>query len=220
MNKRPLRGTPPDPPPPTLVFIPYKQSLRHRPWYSQSNDLWAAAMHANPLCDILSIGGCFTGPWTVTRSSLRMLRRVAAFCGTLRPVLLRVSFPRSRGPVVGVLGLCWMWHRVPFAHQRSPIVGVWRMCWLLPGLFDCFCWTPPPFGLNSLQTKPAPWVGYGREVLQEGGGGQRSGTQKVVHQKWPDQSFLIVNFMFSHDGHFGRGGGRGPGAIKQRMLCY
>ena len=33
-----------------------------------------------PLCDIPS--GCcsFTGPWTVTRSSLRMLRRVATFC--------------------------------------------------------------------------------------------------------------------------------------------
>ena len=46
------------------------------------------------------------GPWTVTRSSLRMLRRVATFCRPLRPVLLLVSFPRSRSPVVGVLGLC------------------------------------------------------------------------------------------------------------------
>ena len=59
-----------------------------------------------PLCDIPS--GCcsFMGPWTVTRSSLRMLRRVAAFCRPQRPVLLLVSFPRSRSPVVGVLGLC------------------------------------------------------------------------------------------------------------------
>ena len=59
-----------------------------------------------PPCDIPS--GCcsFTGPWTVTRSSLRMLRRVAAFCRPLRPVLLLVSFLRSRSPVVGVLGLC------------------------------------------------------------------------------------------------------------------
>ena len=31
------------------------------------------------------------GPWTVTRSSLRMLRRVAAFCQPLRPVLMLVS---------------------------------------------------------------------------------------------------------------------------------
>ena len=59
-----------------------------------------------PLCDIPS--GCcsFTGPWTVNRSSLRMLRRVAAFCRPLRPVLLLVSFPHSRSPVVGVPGLC------------------------------------------------------------------------------------------------------------------
>ena len=73
-----------------------------------------------PPCDIPS--GCcfFTGPWTVTRSSLRMLRRVAAFCRPLRPVLLLVSFPRSRGPVVGVPGLCWMWQDVPFARQRRP----------------------------------------------------------------------------------------------------
>ena len=68
-----------------------------------------------PICDIPS--GCcfFTGPWTVTRSSLRMLRRVAAFCLPLRPVLLLVSFPRSRSPVVGVPGLFWLrW--VPFVR--------------------------------------------------------------------------------------------------------
>ena len=33
-----------------------------------------------------------------------MLRRVAAFCRPLRPVLLLVSFPRSRSPVFGVPG--------------------------------------------------------------------------------------------------------------------
>ena len=59
-----------------------------------------------PLCDIPSGSCSFTGPWTATRSSLRMLRRVAAFCRPLRPVLLLVSFPRSRSPVFGVLGLC------------------------------------------------------------------------------------------------------------------
>ena len=92
-----------------------------------------------PLCDIPS--GCcfFTGPWTVTRSSLRMLRRVAAFCRPLRPVLLLVLFARSQSPVVGVLGLCWMWHGVPFARPRGPVVGIWRLCWLLWGSFDCFC---------------------------------------------------------------------------------
>ena len=61
---------------------------------------------APPLCHIPS--GCcsFMGPWTVTRSSLRMLRRVAAFCRPLRPVLLLVLFPRSWSPAVGVPGLC------------------------------------------------------------------------------------------------------------------
>ena len=32
-----------------------------------------------------------------------------------------------------------------------------------------------------------------------------------MYQKWPDQIFFIVNFVFSHYGHFGLGGwGRGP----------
>ena len=94
---------------------------------------------SNPLCDIPS-GYCFvTGPWTATRSSLRILRRVAAFCRPLLLVLLLVSFPRSRSPVVGVPGLCWMWHGVPFARQWRPVVGVLRLCWLLLGSFDCFC---------------------------------------------------------------------------------
>ena len=76
-----------------------------------------------PLCDIPS-GYCFfTGPWTVTRSSLRMLRRVAAFCRPLRLVLLLVSLPRSRSPVVSVPGLCWMWRGVPWALPPSPHPG-------------------------------------------------------------------------------------------------
>ena len=87
----PIPSQSPDNPPLTLA-----QSLAPPPCPSP----W------HPPCDIPS--GCcsFTGPWTVTRSTLRMLRRVAAFCRPLRPVLLLVSFPRSRSPVVGVLGLC------------------------------------------------------------------------------------------------------------------
>ena len=79
-----------------------------RPLGTPTGPLWPPPTPLHPPCDIPS--GCcsFTGPWTVTRSSLRMLRRVAAFCRPLRPVLLLVSFPRLRSPVVGVLGLCWM----------------------------------------------------------------------------------------------------------------
>ena len=35
-------------------------------------------------------------------------------------------------------------------------------------------------------------------------------TQNFEYQKWPDQIFRIVNFVFPHNGHFGLGGG-GPG---------
>ena len=56
------------------------------------------------------------GPGQGPRSSLRVLLQVAAFCRPLRPVLLLVSFPRLRSPVVGVLGLCWIWQDVPFAR--------------------------------------------------------------------------------------------------------
>ena len=80
----------------------------------------------SPLCNIPS--GCcfFTGPWTT--SSLRMWRRVAAFCRPLRPVLLLVSFLHSRSPVVGMLGLCWMWR----------------------GSFDCFCCSTPTRGEGGM----------------------------------------------------------------------
>ena len=86
------------------------------------------------LCDMPS--GCcfFRGPWTVTRSSLRMLRWVAAFCRPLRPVLLLVLFPRSRSPVVGVPGLCWMWQYVPFACQQRPVVGVLGVVLVVAGV--------------------------------------------------------------------------------------
>ena len=61
-----------------------------------------------PLCDI-PLGRClFTRPWTVTRSSLRMLRRVTVFCRPLQPVFLLVSFLRQRSPAVGVHGSRWL----------------------------------------------------------------------------------------------------------------
>ena len=107
---------------------------------------------APPQCDI-PLGCCFfTGPWTVTRSSLRVPRRVAAFCRPLRPVLLLVSFPRSRSPVIGVPGLRWMWHGVPFAPgYLSCLAGpLLLVCCARPcpswcgSRVLCVCVAPPP----------------------------------------------------------------------------
>ena len=47
-----------------------------------------------PLWNIPSGCGFFAEPWTVTRSSLCVLRQVAAFCRPLRPVFLVVSLSR------------------------------------------------------------------------------------------------------------------------------
>ena len=40
-----------------------------------------------------------------------------------------------------------------------------------------------------------------------GGVGGGSGTQTFVDQKGPDKIFPTANFVSSHDGHFGLGGG-------------
>ena len=83
--------------------------------------------HDPPLCDIPS--GCcfFTGPWTVTRSSLLHVASgccflLAAAAGAPAGVISAFAEPR------GVLGLCWMWRDVPFARQRRPVVGVLGLC--------------------------------------------------------------------------------------------
>ena len=93
------------PTPGELRSSPPQGRLELGGWVRESG-VWLGPTPPPPLCDIPS--GCcsFTGQWTVTRSSLRMLRRVAAFCRPLRPVLPLVSFLRSRSPVVGVPGLC------------------------------------------------------------------------------------------------------------------
>ena len=62
---------------------------------------------------------------------------------------------------------------------------------------------PPPPPDQAPPTSPT----HGG-VLERVGGGL--GTQTFVYQKWPDQSFPTVNFVFSHDGHFGLGHGGKP----------
>ena len=81
-----------------------------------------------------------------------MLRRGAAFCRPLRPVLLLVSFPRSRSPVVGVLGLCWTWRDVPFARQRRPVAGVPGVVLVVAGVQGV---PPPPMVHGQSKTSPA-----------------------------------------------------------------
>ena len=56
----------------------------------------------SPLCDIPFSYCFFTGPWTVIRSSLRMLRRVASFCWPLWPVLL-LAFAEPSGWCAGAV---------------------------------------------------------------------------------------------------------------------
>ena len=68
----------------------------------------AARPPPRPPCVTLRRVAVSLRPWTVTRSSLRVLRRVATLCRPLRPVFLLVSFSCSQGPVVGVLGWCWL----------------------------------------------------------------------------------------------------------------
>ena len=73
-----------------------------------------------PPCDIPSCCCFFTGPRTVTQSSLRVLRRVAAFCRPLRPVLRLVPFPYSRCPVVGVPGRVKRSHTKRLSLNHNP----------------------------------------------------------------------------------------------------
>ena len=160
---------------------------RQRDWVPTSGHLVSQPRRPltipDPLCGIPS--GCwfFTGPRTVTRSSLRMLRRFVAFCWLLRPVLLLVSFPHLWSPVVGVPGLCWMWQDLPFVRQRRPVVGVLGLCWLLRGSFDCF-WCPhssvlrlstqraslPHHGAGGWEIPPGLPVCVGRARPKGGGG--------------------------------------------------
>ena len=57
--------------------------------------------------------------------------------------------------------------------------------------------------------------GAGLLLSRWGEGGRGFWTQNLVYQKWPDQIFPLVNFLFSRDGHFGlgRGGGGFGGGV-------
>ena len=78
---------------------------------------------------------------------------------------------------------------------------------------------PELLALDELQVLREHLGGEGQAglLLSRGGGegGRGFWTQNLVYQKWPDQIFPIVNFVFSHDGHFGlgRGGGGFGGGV-------
>ena len=119
-----------------------------------------------PLCDIPS--GCcfFTEPWTVTRSSLRILRRIAAFCRPLRPVLLLVSFPRWWSPVVG-----WITLSAPFQVRSDMCSVTCHVC--ISWTNRHIIWLVAPFGLQH------PHGGV-RTALARRGRGSRFDPRRVA----------------------------------------
>ena len=70
-------------------------------------------------------------------------------------------------------------------------------------------------GRSSAGSSPPPPPPPRASFEQGGRGGRGFWTQNLVYQKWPDQIFPIVSFVFSHYGHFGlgRGGGGFGGGV-------
>ena len=103
------------------------------------------------------------------------------------------------------------------AHQHAP-----QECTAVPG--PSLGTIPHTTGPSSTVHCRPPWQcgwpawgggGGGRASFEQGGGGGGVWTQNLVYQQWPDQIFPIVNFVFSHYGHFGlgRGGGGFGGGV-------
>ena len=63
---------------------------------------------------------------------------------------------------------------------------------------------------NTTRSRGCLTTGGGGLLLSRGGeGGRGFWTQNLVYQKWPDQIFPIVNFVFSRDVTLVWGGGEG-----------
>ena len=64
--------------------------------------------------------------------------------------------------------------------------------------------------------------GAGLLLSRGGGGGEGVLDPNLVYQKWPDQIFPSVNFVFSDYGHFGlgRGGGGVGGGVPPPLLVF
>ena len=88
-----------------------------------------------PLCDILVVVS-LRGPEPFFPSHVASGRCFLSAAAAGAPAGVVSAFVEPSGWRTGaVLDV----HDVPFARQRGPIIGVLGMCWLLPGSFDCFC---------------------------------------------------------------------------------
>ena len=90
-----------------------------------------------PPCDIPS--GCcfFTGPWTVTRSSLRVLSlRSVGRCGWCS-CWCRFRVRAAQSLVCQGCAGCGRMCRLRVSGAQW--LAYWGLCWLLRGSFDCFC---------------------------------------------------------------------------------
>ena len=54
------------------------------------------------------------------------------------------------------------------------------------------------------------WSLLARRIIEDA-------RRRVPYQKWPNQIFSIVNFVFPHDGHFRLGGGGGLEGLLLRL---
>ena len=120
--------------------------------------------------------------------------------------------------------------------MRNPVFVAWPGGggWPIPFvLYDvrvlleavCVRWERPSTTTTRRSTCRAWRMPHVRASFEQGGGegGRGFWTQNLVYQKWPDQIFPIVNFGFSHYGHFGLGrggGGFGGGPPPLLVLNY
>ena len=154
----------------------------------QAPDLWIIAIGA-----VISVGA--RGSKTHAPMRLHMCGG-----GTAREVLrggiwhkasvfgcLPLAVPIGLSPLL-ILTLC--------GSKRVLVVSTER-------LDDLSCLTTPR-GRLSRRRAVARAVDQVHPDAHEGG---RVWTQKLAHQQWPDKSVPTVNFVVSHNGHFGLDGG-------------
>ena len=95
--------------------------------------------------------------------------------------------------------------------------GIHTRCKSASGVCGASCPSRPNTAVH--RARHSTWVAapQQRSIRRWRGG---AGTQNFVHQKWSDQIFPILNFIVSHDGHFGLGEeGAGGGGVPLLLRC-